>query len=47
LAGTSGTPEAAIAQAVGGEEVSVSIMGAETSGLQVRTETFLSVFAGS
>ena len=45
LAGTSGTLEVFLAQAVGGEEVSVSITGAEIPELQLRTDTLLSAFA--
>lgn len=45
LVGTRGTLGIALAQAVGGEEVSVSITGAETPELQLRTETLLSAFA--
>ncbi|GGW76835.1 hypothetical protein [Streptomyces galilaeus] len=45
LVGTSTTLEVAIAQAVGGEEVSVRVTGAETPELQLRTDTLLSAFA--
>ncbi|MEU3448845.1 hypothetical protein AB0H29_16750 [Streptomyces thermolilacinus] len=47
LVGTRGTLEVALAQAVGGEEVSVSVTGAETSELQLRTDTLLSAFASN
>jgi hypothetical protein len=47
LVGTSATLEVALAQAVGGEEVSVSVTGAETPELQLRTDTLLSAFASN
>lgn len=47
LVGTSGALKVALAQAADGEEVSVSITGAETPELQVRTDTLLSAFASN
>ncbi|WP_033327900.1 hypothetical protein [Streptomyces yerevanensis] len=47
LVGTSATLEVALAQAVGGEEVSVSVTGTETPELQLRTDTLLSAFASN
>jgi hypothetical protein len=47
LVGTRATLEVALAQAVGGEEVSVSVTGAETLELQLRAETLLSAFASN
>ncbi|MFF3915749.1 hypothetical protein ACFYZB_20040 [Streptomyces sp. NPDC001852] len=45
LVGTSATLEVVLAQAVGGEEVSVSVIGAGTPELQFRTDTLLAAFA--
>ncbi|MFG2951444.1 hypothetical protein [Streptomyces adustus] len=45
LVGTSATLEVALAQAVGGEEVSVRVTGAGTPELQFRTDTLLSALA--
>lgn len=45
LVGTSAILEITLAQAVGGEEVSVSVAGAATPELQLRTDTLLSAFA--
>ncbi|MFH0180614.1 hypothetical protein ACIA6D_42820 [Streptomyces cacaoi] len=45
LVGTSAALKVALAQAVGGEEVSVSVTGAETPELQLRTDTLLAAFA--
>ncbi|QER90387.1 hypothetical protein [Streptomyces tendae] len=45
LVGTSVTLSVALAQAVCGEEVSVSVTGAETLELRLRTDTLLSAFA--
>ncbi|MGW0818307.1 hypothetical protein ACWD00_34745 [Streptomyces viridiviolaceus] len=46
LVGTSATLEVVLAQAVGGEEVSVSVTGAGTPELQFRIDTLLSALAG-
>ncbi|ALV49025.1 hypothetical protein ACH4UX_23795 [Streptomyces althioticus] len=45
LVGTSATLSVALARAVCGEEVSVSVTGAETLELRLRTDTLLSAFA--
>lgn len=47
LVGASAALEVALARAVGGEEVSVRVTGAETPELQLRTDTLLSAFAGA
>ncbi|MFF5342556.1 hypothetical protein ACFY4H_17865 [Streptomyces althioticus] len=46
LVGTSATLSVALARAVCGEEVAVSVTGAETLELRLRTDTLLSAFAG-
>ncbi|MFF4901843.1 hypothetical protein [Streptomyces sp. NPDC001068] len=46
VVGTNATVQVALARAVGGEEVSVSVTGAETPELQLRTDTLMSAFAG-
>ncbi|MEU0657067.1 hypothetical protein ACWEV9_10760 [Streptomyces albogriseolus] len=46
LAGTSATLEVGLARSVGNEVMSVSVTGAETPELQLRTDTLLSAFAG-
>ncbi|MEV0172770.1 hypothetical protein AB0I00_16835 [Streptomyces sp. NPDC050803] len=45
LAGTSATLEVGLARSVGSEVMSVSVTGAETPELQLRTDTLLSAFA--
>ncbi|MEU8604731.1 hypothetical protein [Streptomyces parvulus] len=45
LVGTLATLEVALAHAVGGEEVSIRVAGAETPDLQLRTDTLLSALA--
>ncbi|MFE2970687.1 hypothetical protein ACFXKC_45180 [Streptomyces sp. NPDC059340] len=45
LVGTNATLKVALARAVGGQEVSVSVTGAETPELRLRTDTLLSAFA--
>ncbi|MER7196129.1 hypothetical protein [Streptomyces flaveolus] len=45
LVGTLATLEVALAHAVGGQEVSVRVAGAETRDLQLRTDTLLSALS--
>ncbi|MFD7474857.1 hypothetical protein ACFV8Z_22485 [Streptomyces sp. NPDC059837] len=45
LVGTSATLEVSLAQSVGSEVMSVSVTGAETPELQLRTDTLLAAFA--
>ncbi|MGV9288263.1 hypothetical protein [Streptomyces sp. NPDC003719] len=45
LVGTLATLEVALAHAVGGEEVSVRVAGAEARDLQLRTDTLLSALS--
>ncbi|MFF8883134.1 hypothetical protein [Streptomyces flaveolus] len=45
LVGTLAALEVALAHAVGGEEVSVRVAGAETGDLQLRTDTLLSALS--
>ncbi|MEW2075633.1 hypothetical protein ACFZAG_06030 [Streptomyces sp. NPDC012403] len=46
LAGTDATLWVSLARALGGREVSVSVTGAGTPELRLRTDTLLSAFAG-
>ncbi|MGW6014300.1 hypothetical protein [Streptomyces sp. NPDC055210] len=45
LVGTNATFEVALAQAVGGQEMSISITGTTTPELRLRADTLLSAFA--
>jgi hypothetical protein len=45
LVGTNASLKVTLAQSVGGQEVSVSVTGAETPELRLRTDTLLSAFA--
>ncbi|MFD9098531.1 hypothetical protein [Streptomyces collinus] len=45
LVGTSATVEVALAQSVGGEELSVRVTGVEAHELRLRTDTLLSAFS--
>ncbi|MDX3098187.1 hypothetical protein PV703_18905 [Streptomyces sp. ME01-24h] len=45
LAGSSAVLQVALAQAVGGEEMSVNVTGADTCELRLRADTLLSAFA--
>jgi hypothetical protein len=47
LVGTNASLKVTLAQSVGGQEVSVSVTGAETPELRLRTDTLLSAFASA
>ncbi|WP_406861340.1 hypothetical protein ABZO31_13140 [Streptomyces sp. HUAS MG47] len=46
LVGVNAVLEVAVARAVGGEEVSVTVTGAETTVLALRADTLLAAFSG-